>query len=149
MSANKRRRTRCDKLLRLLPECKLQKQARSAWPVVAFRQTARQPVGAMEASEPRETVYHQAVDLAGMSKTAVAYYTAVQGSGVVPDRVAAKAQQKTQMAKCTSCGLDLEASGHCLCSGKCAKLCHSRCCVELPDSPAPKWVCFKCAGVPR
>lgn len=151
MSANKRRRTRSyDKLLRLLPECKLQKQARSAWPVVAFRQTARQQtVCAMGDLEPRETVYHQAVDLAGMSKTAVAYYTAVQGSGVVPDRVAAKAQQKTQMAKCTSCSLDLEASGNCVCSGKCGKLCHSSCCVELPDCPAPKWVCFKCAGVPR
>ena len=152
MSANKRRRTRsCDKLLRLLPECKLQKQARSALPVVAFRHTARhQETGSITALGPGETEYHQAVDLASMSKTAVAYYTAAKCSGVVPDRVAAKAQQQTQTVKCTSCGKDLEEGGNSLCSGKCGKMCHSSCCVELKTSfSAPKWVCFKCAGVPR
>lgn len=151
MSANKRKRTQSyDKLLRLLPECKLQKQARSALPVVAFRQTARQQVVSLMGDlEPRETVYHRAVDLGRMSKTAVAYYTAVQGSGVVPDRVAAKAQQKTQMVKCTTCGLDLEDSGNSLCSGKCGKMCHSGCCVELQGPCPSRWVCFKCAGVPR
>lgn len=103
----------------------------------------------MAASEPASTVYHQAVDLGRMSKTAVAYYTAVQGGTVVPDREAARAQQKTQSVKCTNCGKDLEQTGSLLC-GKCGKFCHPSCCVELVmKASAPNWFCFKCAGVPR
>ena len=138
-------------MLRLLPDCKLQKQPRGAKPVVAFKQTARQQASSsIIAADPAETVYHQAVDLGRMSKTAVAYYTAVQGSGVVPDRVAARGQQKTQMVKCTNCGKDLEEGSSLLCGGKCGKMCHPGCCIEIVAlSAEPKWVCFKCAGVPR
>lgn len=152
MSSNKRRRARSsDKVLRLLPECKWQKQAKGAMPVVAFKQTARQQASnSMATIEPVATVYHQAVDLARMSKTAVAYYTAVQGSGVVPDRVAARGQQKAQTVKCTNCGKDLEEGSSLLCGGKCGKMCHPGCCLEIERfSAEPKWVCFKCAGVPR
>ena len=152
MISNKRRRGRSsDKLLRLLPDVKVTKVQKSAGAVVAFRQAGwQQSEPTSQRPAPAATVYHKAVDLGRMTKTAIAYYTASQPTTVMSDRMAARANQKTQTLKCTYCGKDLDEEGNLYCAGKCGKLCHPSCGCEVEQkNSGVKWFCLKCAGVPR
>lgn len=151
MSAQKHQRIPSpDRLLRLLPDCKRPKLQQVTSPAAV-------PLGALAAlSIQREaclsirTEYHAAVDLARMSKTAVAYYTARKAGEIASDRLAAKACGKKGVAKCGSCSKPLDDEGGIQCTGKCNRRCHPSCGVlmERRDS-ALRWICLKCAGVPR
>ena len=149
MSSQKRHRSvSSDKLLRLLPDCKWPKLHDSVSVPTAVKSvcTPQNKAGVGEFANTK-TAYYAAVDLGRMTKTAVAYYTARKGGEIASDRSAAK---RSSGGKCGCCSKLVDEDASVVCTGKCGKRCHPSCGILMERREAGlKWICLKCAGVPR
>ena len=145
MSAQKRPRLESsDRLMRLLPAKLPKLQSFQACLLPAPLPSSLR----WNDSFSEATQRYYAVDLAQMTKTALAYYTARQvGGEVLSDQQAGKASGKCHVTKCACCGKAVDESGV-TCGGKCRRLCHPSCGVLL-ESRGLMWICRKCAGLPR